>query len=236
MNTQSKVRNARVSLHVITAYPYSFFSPEPEANKPGIMVPFKKRNPMDCFFRNDADFDWLYPEHFQLMSQKQWTPLHIAKRAAEYLNVKGAKILDIGSGIGKFCLTAAHHYPDSHFFGVEQRHELVHYAKITKKYLALENASFINANITQVNFNEFDHFYFYNSFYENIDRENAIDDTIETSYSLYEYYTRYLQSVLKNKPSGTRVVTFQSLGEILPDSYKLVDLSFLTLLRLWVKE
>ncbi|QKJ33282.1 class I SAM-dependent methyltransferase [Mucilaginibacter mali] len=191
---------------------------------------------MDCFFRTDADFDWIYPEHFQLMSQKQWTPLQVAKSAAGYLNVKGAKILDIGSGIGKFCLTAAHLYPDSHFFGVEQRHELVHYAKIAKNYLRLENISFIHANITQVNFKEFDHFYFYNSFYENIDRENAIDDSIETSYSLYDYYTQYLQSVLKDKPSGTRVVTYQSLGEILPDGYKQIESSHFTLLRLWIKE
>lgn len=191
---------------------------------------------MDCFFQTDADFDWLYPEHFQLMSQKQWTPLHIAKTAAGYLNVAGAKILDIGSGIGKFCLTAAHLYPDSNFIGVEQRHELVHYAKIAKNYLRLGNANFIHSNITQVNFKEFDHFYFYNSFYENIDRENAIDDTIETSYSLYDYYTQYLQTVMKDKPPGTRVVTYQSLGEILPDGFKLVESSFFTLLRLWIKE
>lgn len=191
---------------------------------------------MDCFFRSDADFDWLYPEHFQLMSQKQWTPLHVAKIAAGYLNIKGAKILDIGSGIGKFCLTAAHLYPDSLFFGVEQRHELIHYARIVKNYLKLANAGFIYANITQVNFKEFDHFYFYNSFYENIDRENVIDDTIEISYGLYDYYTQYLQSVLKDKPSGTRVVTYQSLGEILPDSFKLVESGFSTLLRLWIKE
>lgn len=191
---------------------------------------------MDCFFRTDAEFDWLYPEHFQLMSQKQWTPLHIAKRAAEYLNVKGAKILDIGSGIGKFCLTAAHHYPDSHFFGVEQRHELVHYARIAKKYLGQDNASFIHANFTQINFSEFDHFYFYNSFYENIDPQNAIDDTIETSYSLYDYYSQYLFTVLKDKPAGTRVVTYQSLGEVLPDDFKQVDQSYFNLLRLWIKE
>lgn len=199
-------------------------------------MPYKKRNPMDCFFRNDAEFDWLYPEHFQLLSQQHWSPLPIAKKAAEYLNVKGAKILDIGSGIGKFCLTAAHHYPDSHFFGVEQRHELIHYAQAAKKYLGLDNASFIHANITQVNFSKFDHFYFYNSFYENIDRENAIDDTIETSFSLYDYYTQYLQFALNDTPSGTRVVTYQSLGEILPDNFKQADQSFGTLLRLWIKE
>lgn len=236
MYFQSKVHNAGVSLYVINAYPYSPFPPEPEAHRPNIIVPFRKTDPMDCFFRDDAAFDWLYPEHFQLISLKHWTPISIARKAAEYLDVKGAKILDIGSGIGKFCLTAAHHHPDTHYFGVEQRHELVHYAMIAQKYLRLDNANFFHANITQVNFSEFDHFYFYNSFYENIDQKNAIDDTIETSYSLYDYYTQYLQSVLKHKPAGTRVVTYQSLGEILPDDFKQADQSFGTLLRLWIKE
>jgi len=223
-------------LHVPTSYPFSSFPPEPEEWQQGTIVPFRKKNPSDCFFRNDAEFDWLYPEHLQLMSQKQWTPIAVARKAAEYLAVKHAKILDVGSGIGKFCLTAAHCYPDSFYFGVEQRHELVHYAKIAKKYLGIDNADFIHANITQVDFHEFDHFYFYNSFFENIDRENAIDDSIETSNSLFDYYSQYLMSVLKEKPQGTRVVTYQSLGEVIPSGYKLIDFSYDSLLRLWIKE
>ncbi|WP_419701517.1 methyltransferase domain-containing protein [Mucilaginibacter sp. NFX135] len=221
---------------MLTPYPFSSFPPEPEERQHGIVLPFQKKNPNDCFFRNDAEFDWLYPEHFQLMSLKQWTPVAIARKAAEYLAVKGAKILDVGSGIGKFCLTAAHFNPDSFYFGVEQRHELVYYARTVKKYLGIDNANFLHANMTQVNFREFDHFYFYNSFYENIDHKNAIDDTIATSYSLYAYYSQYLMSGLNEKPPGTRVVTYQSLGEVIPSDYKLIDLSYDSLLRLWIKE
>lgn len=225
----------QIYLHVLTHYPFSSFPPEPEQQR-GIIIPFKKKNPNDCFFLNDAAFDWLYPEHFQLMSLKQWTPVAIARKAADYLSVKGAKILDVGSGIGKFCLTAAHFHPDSFYFGVEQRHELVHYAKTVKKYLGIENAHCFHANITQVNFSEFDHFYFYNSFFENIDQMNAIDDSIDTSYSLYAYYSQYLKDVLSEKPQGTRIVTYQSLGEVIPSNYKLIDLSYDTLLQLWIKE
>jgi len=223
-------------LHVPTQYPFSAFPPEPEERQQRASIPFRKKNPNDCFFRNDAEFDWLYPEHLQLMSQKQWTPIAIARKAAEYLAVKNAKILDVGSGIGKFCLTAAHFYPDSFYFGVEQRHELVHYAKASQRYLDINNISFIHANITQVNFHQFDHFYFYNSFFENLDRENAIDDSIETSYSLYAYYSQYLKSMLSDKPSGTRVVTYQSFGEIIPTDYSMTDLSYDSLLQLWIKD
>ncbi|WP_162847080.1 class I SAM-dependent methyltransferase [Mucilaginibacter gracilis] len=170
-----------------------------------------------------------------MISLRHWTPLAVARKAADYLNVRG-NILDIGSGTGKFCLTAAHRHPHCNYYGTEQRHELVHYANVTASYLGLVNACFIHANITQINFREFDHFYFYNSFFENIDQENAIDDTIEVSQSLYEYYNRYLLAILKDKPAGTRVVTYQSLGEMIPASYVLAEQSFHTLLQLWIQQ
>lgn len=216
-------------------YPFSFFPSEPWQDDPSSIEPVKKTGNNDSFFRNDAAFDWLYPEHLQLISLKQWTPLAVARKAAGYLALPG-NILDIGSGIGKFCLTAAHLNPLSNYYGVEQRQELLHYAEVSRQYLQMDNVSFIHANITQINFDEFDHFYFYNAFYENIDRENAIDDTIEVSYALYEYYCSYLHNQLSNRPAGTRVVTYQSAGEIIPKSYKLADTAFTTLLNLWIKE
>ena len=186
-------------------------------------------------FKNDAEFDWLYPEHVQLMSVKQWTPLSIARKAARFLAQPGAKILDIGSGIGKFCLAAGYYFPETLFCGVEQRYELVLLAEEAKNYSKLSNVNFIYANITQINFKEFDHFYFFNSFYENIDPANRIDDAIETSYSLYTYYSHYLLSVLKEKPEGTRLVTYHSLEDEIPSGYKLVGTSNDTL-KMWIKE
>ncbi|TFF34594.1 class I SAM-dependent methyltransferase [Mucilaginibacter psychrotolerans] len=215
--------------------PFSPFPPEPETHQQRLVASMGNKRPNDCFFRNDAEFDWLYPEHLQLISKRHWTPLAVAKKAADYLDIAG-NILDIGSGTGKFCLTAAHRYPLGNYYGAEQRHELVHYATVAGNYLDLGNARFIHANITQINFNEFDHFYFFNSFFENIDRKNAIDDTIETSRSLYEYYNRYLLAVLKDKPPGTRVVTYQSLGEMIPANYELAAQSFHSLLRLWIRQ
>ncbi|MEB0260041.1 MULTISPECIES: class I SAM-dependent methyltransferase [unclassified Mucilaginibacter] len=219
------------------AYPFSYFPPiYKEQVKTGVMVPFKAEHINYSIFRTDADFDWLYPEHFQLMSQKQWTPLAIARKAAEFLAEPGSKVLDIGSGIGKFCLTGAFFNPEATFFGVEQRHELHHYAKVAKNYTQLDNVGFIHANITQIDFKEFDHFYFFNAFYENIDRKNAIDDTIETSFSLYTYYTEYLLSALKDLKAGTRLVTYQGLEEVEQINFKLAWVSETGLLRMWIKE
>lgn len=189
----------------------------------------------DRLLRNDDAFDCLYPEHIEEKSRKHWTPLAVARKAAQFLAEPEGRVLDIGSGVGKFCLAGAYEYPDTVFFGVEQRHELVLHAEQAKQYLECYNVHFIYGNMTQINFKEFDHFYFYNSFYENVEMNDPIDETIETSYSLYQYYTHYLRQALDQQPSGTRLVTFHSLEEEVPESYNLADTSYDTLLKMWIK-
>lgn len=216
-------------------YPFSHFPPTEERTNEASITKLNRTQSNDALFKNDAAFDWMYPEYFQLLS-RHWTPLAIARKAAEFLAEPGAKVLDIGSGIGKFCLTAGHYFPETFFYGVEQRNELIYLAEEAKGYLKIPNVNFIYSNITQVNFGKFDHFYFYNSFYENIDPEDPIDDTIELSESLYAYYTQYLFNVLNDRPAGTRLVTFHSIGDEVPSSYKLAYVSYDTLLKMWVKK
>jgi hypothetical protein len=190
----------------------------------------------DDLFKEDVAFDRLYPEHIEEKSRKHWTPLAVGRTAARFLAEPDARVLDIGSGAGKFCVTGAYEHPDTLFFGVEQRHELVLHAEDIKQHLRLTNVHFIHANMTQIKFGEFDHFYFYNSFYENVDLEEPIDDTIEASYSLYQYYTQYLASMLDQQPSGTRLATFHSLEEEIPSTYKLAETAHCELLKMWIKQ
>jgi hypothetical protein len=192
-------------------------------------------NANEALFGDDAAFDSRYPGHIRAKSARHWTPLTVAGKAAGFLAEAGARVLDIGSGAGKFCLAGAHYYPETFFYGVEQRYELVMYAEEAKSHLRLPNAHFIFANMTRINFKEFDHFYFYNSFYENVDSQDPIDNTIDTSYSLYNYYTQYLRAALEQKPGGTRLVTYHSLEEEIPSSYSLADVSYDTLLKMWIK-
>jgi SAM-dependent methyltransferase len=216
-------------------YPSSYAFPNHEDGK---IVPIAKSERHDLntrLFKNDAEFDQIYPEHFQLLSRKHWTPLSVAFEAAEFLAQPNARVLDIGSGVGKYCLAAGYYCPETSFFGVEQRHELICWAEEAKGYTNLPNVNFVFGNITQINFKEFDHFYFYNSFYENIDQENQIDDTIELSESLYTYYNHYLYNALNQKPLGTRLVTFHSLEQEIPPSYKLAHASKGSLLKMWIK-
>lgn len=217
------------------AHPSSNFLPHPNDLNGELTAGPKKADPNSSLFSNDAAFDWMYPEHCQLLSLKHWTPLPMARKAAEFLAEPGARVLDIGSGIGKFCLAAGYHFPATFFYGVEQRRELIFHAEEAKGHTRLANVNFIYANITQVNFREFDHFYFYNSFYENIDPDNQIDDTIEISESLYTYYTQYLFKALDQKQSGTRLVTFHISGEEVPAGYKLAGIACNGLMKMWIK-
>ena len=187
-------------------------------------------------FLNDTSFDWLYPERIQRMSRRHWTPMSIARKAAGFLAAEeGKKILDIGSGVGKFTLIGAHYYPRSFFYGVEQRSELHHYAQAAKEYTKTENAAFINLNFTQVDLAAYDHFYFYNAFFENLVTNDRIDYQIEYSDSIYQYYCRFLYKELDKKPAGTRLVTFHSLEDEIPPGYQLVDTFADFRLKMWTK-
>jgi len=37
------------------------------------------------WYMTDAAFDWLYPERIQLLSKRHWTPMGVAKKAAQFL-------------------------------------------------------------------------------------------------------------------------------------------------------
>lgn len=196
----------------------------------------EKRMSREKWFNSDIQFNQVYPFPVQLMAQRHWTPLLVAQKAAFFLAAENSvSILDIGSGAGKFCLAAAHYKPWSFFTGVEQRKTLVNHAETAKELLGLENVSFIAGNFTQVDFNNYDHFYFYNSFYENFPGTNKIDDTIEYSIELYNYYNRYLYKQLEQRPSGTRVAAYHSLEDEMPPGYHVVSVEMDGMLKFWIK-
>jgi rRNA small subunit methyltransferase G len=187
-------------------------------------------------FRKDVYFDDLYPEHIQELSQMHWTPVDVAKKASDFLAVPDANVLDIGSGVGKFCITAGFFHPETSFYGIEQRAELFTFAQIAKEEIDLSNVDFIHGNLTDLDFSEYDHFYFFNAFYENIEPDSRIDYAVKTSFELYDRYSRFVYKMLEEKPSETRLVTFHGSDKQVPASYQLVNNSFNKVLKMWIKE
>lgn len=183
----------------------------------------------------DADFDAIYPEKIRLLARKHWSSVSASKLASEFLVQRpGTRVLDIGSGAGKFCMIGATN-TQGHFTGVEQRLELIQLSRKISDSYRLRNVKFLHANITSVNFTNYDAFYFYNSFYENIDRLNKIDNAIRLDIQLYHLYSEYIVEQFASLPLGTRLVSLCSPLTIIPQSFKLQDSSYDGALKFWEK-
>jgi SAM-dependent methyltransferase len=189
-----------------------------------------------ALFRNDVTLDDLYPEHIQNLSQMHWTPVDIARKASDFLAIPNARVLDIGSGVGKFCIAAGLFHPETTFYGIEQREELYTFAEIAKAEIDLPNVRFMHGNLTELDFKDYDHFYFYNPFYENIEPDSRIDYAVETSFELYDNYSRFVYQMLVEKPPETRLVTFHTPDSQVPPGYQLINNSYSSVLKMWIKE
>lgn len=187
-------------------------------------------------FNSDVSFDQVYPVSIQKLAARHWTPLQVIRKAANFLAVQqGAKVLDIGSGVGKFCLAAGFFKPEALFFGIEQRQQLCFFAETARQQLDIGNVTFLQGNFTGLDLRDYDHFYFYNSFYENLNGTSKIDDSLEYSSGLYYYYTRFLYKQLERTPSGTRLATFHSLEDEIPPDFLPAGSESEGLLKFWIK-
>ncbi|MEW5977090.1 MAG: class I SAM-dependent methyltransferase [Acidobacteriota bacterium] len=182
-------------------------------------------------------FDRMLPAAWRRLSLLHWTPVSVARRAAQLL-VRGpaTRVLDVGSGPGKFCLVGAL-ATEGHFTGVEQRLHLVEFSKALVRLYDIPRVRFVCANAEDLDWSEFDAFYFYNPFYENVDPDKKIDEGVRLSPTLYGRYVTMVQERLAAAPPGTRVVTYHGMGGDLPRGYQriLQELHESGLLELWVR-
>jgi hypothetical protein len=184
---------------------------------------------------SDESFNMIYPSGVRDLSSMHWSPVSVAKTASEFLvDHAGARILDIGSGVGKFCMVGAAH-TRGHFTGVEQRRHLVELAENLSIHHGLRRVKYLHANITDIEFRKFSGFYFYNSFYENIHRLQRIDDSVMLDAQLYDTYSVYMIEQLSGLPAGARFAAYCTPPSAVPSSFRLVDLLYDGSLSLWEK-
>lgn len=193
-----------------------------------------KNLPSDADTADEA-FDSIYPIRYKKVSRFHFTPVHVAQAAAHYL-VKGpnTRVLDIGSGAGKFCMVGAAS-TEGHFTGVEQRKNLHRLAVKLAKKQGSERVEFIHSNIMGVDFEAYNAVYYFNAFYENIVPNSAIDQALILDKNLYTLYTQYLREQLDKMPLGTRLVTYFSFMDEVPNSYKIKAADLDLKLKFWEK-
>jgi SAM-dependent methyltransferase len=187
----------------------------------------------------DDAFDCQLPRRLQMKSALHLTPAAIARQAARLLAPDpGMRVLDVGCGPGKFCVIAACEMPAATFVGVEIRPHLVKLARKLAGRLGVSNASFVAGDALQLDWADFDAFYFYNPFAEQLhDHSHLLDRRLELDPARFLDYVVGARERLAAARIGTRLVTYHGLGAPPPDGYDLVDTRFTGTedLELWIK-
>jgi predicted RNA methylase len=169
---------------------------------------------------SDLEFDAIYDERMRAISPLHWTPLVVAARAARLLAQAGAtRILDVGSGVGKFCIVGALSTA-AQFVGIERREHLVHIARGAASRLGATRATFIQADVATFSFEGFDGVYLYNPFHEQISPHlPQIDATLERSEDAYDHFVQRTTDKLASRAAPVAVVTYNGFGGVIPRSY-----------------
>jgi hypothetical protein len=172
---------------------------------------------------SDKEFDGLFPQFDSRLSEMHWTPLKVALRAATLLvQEPGARILDVGSGIGKFCFVGAL-TTEGKFTGVELRENLLLTAQNFLRTLRISGVSFQLRSALELDWSPFDGFYFYNPFYEAlVSPDYKLDESIKSSKGSFRRSVLFVENQLRIAKRGTRVATFHGFGGEFPLGYEIL--------------
>jgi SAM-dependent methyltransferase len=188
---------------------------------------------------SDRAFDRFLPYHLRLVSAQFWTPIKVALRVAEWLNSAGVtKVVDIGSGAGKFCVAAALATRCS-FIGVEQRSRCVDAARALAKTFAVDDrVDFLHGALDRDMLPPADAYYLFNPFEENLfESDDHLDEDVELSPERFARDIAVVEEVLTRAPAGTYVIKYNGFGGRMPRSYQRVSvaLDMPNTLRMWRK-
>jgi SAM-dependent methyltransferase len=166
-------------------------------------------------------FDAVYPLSIRRLSTVHWTPIQVARKVMELLDpTPGARVLDVGSGAGKFCIIGSL-LSQAHLVGVEQRAALVQLARETARTVGAGGAEFLHGDAFDLDWREYDRLYLYNPFEEELFAPpHRIDDTLPFSPARYGECVERAMTKLAGLPVGARVVLFHGFGGEMPEGFK----------------
>lgn len=184
----------------------------------------------------DDEIDFLFDPQFQQHSDRHFTSIYIVQLAVQFLSENGDKhILDIGSGTGKFCLVGGM-ISKSRFTGVEYREDFIFEAKRLVLAAELSNVEFLHANILDCSFQDFNAFYMFNPFLEQVDPTATMGSGVQPSETLYRRYNQHVAHQLNQCFIGTRLVTYYINEKLVPQSFVIRKKLLQNTLVFWEKE
>ncbi len=184
----------------------------------------------------DREFDAVFPTAIRCVSQVHWTPVAVAVRATRLLVTRpGATILDIGAGVGKFCIVAAA-TAGVHVLGIEQRGNLVDIARVAASKVGVE-VDFAHGTLEHTDASTVDGVYLFNPFAENLcSPRDRLDANVELGLDRFWRDVATTERFLHAARPGTRVVTYCGFGGSMPENYVLAHREQRSsILELWIK-
>jgi hypothetical protein len=178
-----------------------------------------------CRDITEEAFQGVFPEFIRRCAANFWTPVEVARKTARFLAPNpSARVLDVGSGVGKFCIVGAL-TTGATFTGIEQRPHLVTIANRASRELgAARRTEFAVGTIENVDWSLYGGFYFFNPFEENLFREQGcFDHSVVLSEERFWNDVAFIETVLTSVAVGTRVATFHGFGGRIPHGYQLVN-------------
>lgn len=188
---------------------------------------------------DDELFDRFLPVRLRVASGVFWTPLVVVARAAVWLaEADVGLVVDIGSGVGKFCVAAAL-ATRCHYIGVEHRPRLVAAAaRLARLFRVDDRATFVSASLDPHTLPVAEAYYLYNPFGENrFGPDGHLDEDVELGEARYLGDIAAVEAVLHAARAGTYVITYNGFGGAVPDGWTQirVDRTLPNMLRMWVK-
>ncbi len=169
----------------------------------------------------DAAFDQVYPSDVQEISDYQWTPLSVIDQVVELIEPDmRTRVLDVGSGVGKFCIAASLRAPGS-YTGVERRVDRHRLAEAARDRFGAIGASFVLGDALALDWGGFDVLYLYNPFQELVARIfGAVGDTLAYGPEVQSQSVQAARRKLRELRVGARVVLFHGLGDEMPPEFE----------------
>lgn len=187
---------------------------------------------------HDADFDRHLPPAIRAASAAHWTPSACVAQVMAWARELGVRrIVDIGSGCGKFCILGAL-ASDAYFIGIERRRHLVSVARALAGHFSVEDrVEFREGDLLSARVPTADLYYLYNPFFEStLPVGLRIDAAVPFSEARREEEILTVQTLLHAAPSGTHLVTNCGFGGHIPPTFSLLRRDEDLYLKLWRKD
>jgi hypothetical protein len=187
----------------------------------------------------ERSFDHWLPTAFRTVSSQYWTPLAVAAQAARWIEeLRIQSVVDIGAGVGKFCIVAGL-ASSARYLGIEQRPRLVVAAKdLARRFKVHDRVSFQQGIFGQASVPKADAYYLFNPFGENLfDAGERLDEDVQFSDERYLRDIGAAELLIHDAPLGTYIITYNGFGGKIPNSYEQVRVNreLPSVLRVWRK-